>query len=244
MRIFGLIGLSLAHSFSRQYFIQKFRSEGLDDCSYLNFELDSITRFPGLLETNKDLCGLNVTIPYKQQVIPYLDTCSDVVNAMGACNCIKISGGKTTGYNTDVAGFKQSFIPGLKSWHKKALVLGSGGASKAVTYALDDLGISYRIVSRHAGENNFTYSELDEKVLEEYKLLINTTPLGTFPKVDELPPIPYHLITKQHYLFDLVYNPAKTKFLEEGEKRGAQVCNGERMLEIQAEESWKIWNGL
>jgi shikimate dehydrogenase len=241
MRMFGLVGLSLVHSFSKEYFTRKFKAEGLHDCIYRNFELNSIDEFASLLQ-NKELCGLNVTIPYKQKVIPYLDTCTDVVKQIGACNCIKISGEKTTGYNTDVPGFRNSISMELKPWHTKALVLGTGGASKAVCYALTELGIEFKIVSRSSLKNDFTYSQLDKSIIEEYRILINTTPLGTFPNVEECPPLPYHLLTNKHFLFDLVYNPSRTKFLQEGEKRGTQISNGEKMLILQAEESWRIWN--
>jgi shikimate dehydrogenase len=242
MREFGLIGLSLQHSFSQRYFTEKFLRERITDAVYSNYELASIDLLPVLVREKSGLHGLNVTIPYKEQVLPYIDHLTDLVEKTGACNCIKISADKTTGYNTDVPAFMDALKPLLKSHHKKALVLGSGGASKAVRFALEQLAIEYRIVSRKQTENGLGYEDLNESILQEYKIIINTTPLGQFPNVDDDPPIPYDMIGKQHLFFDLIYNPPKTKFLAEAEKRGAAISNGQSMLVMQAEESWKIWN--
>ena len=242
MRRFGLIGKTLKHSFSKNYFTEKFKEQQIRDCTYELFELPAITELPALLQQYPDLEGINVTIPYKEEVIPFLDEKSDVVAAIHACNCIKRVDGKLYGDNTDVTGFRRSLEPKLKASHQKALILGTGGAAKAVKYALSEIGIAYATVSRRKDADNFGYEDLDEDILREYHLLINTTPLGMFPNVDDDPPIPYAYLTPQHFLFDLVYNPSKTKFLREGEKKGAQIANGHEMLVIQAEESWRIWN--
>jgi len=242
MRRFGLIGKTLKHSFSENYFTQKFKDNSIVDCRYEIFELPSIDELPSLLNTYADIKGLNVTIPYKEQVIPFLNEKSDVVEHIQACNCINVINGKLHGFNTDVIGFKKSFQPKLKLHHKKALVLGSGGSAKAVKYALSDLGIEYRVVSRRKGFDDLGYEDVDDVILEQYTVIINTTPLGMFPNVNDDPPIPYEYITSRHFLFDLIYNPEKTKFLQRGEKQGAQISNGHEMLVTQAEESWKIWN--
>lgn len=242
MKRYGLLGRTLKHSFSKDYFTKKFAAEGVNDAVYDNFELPHIEGFPLLLRENPQLKGVNVTIPYKEEVLPYLTEQTGVVTAIGACNCIKIDGDKLTGYNTDAVGFRRSLEPQLKPHHQKALVLGTGGASKAICYALAQLGISYRLVSRNPKSDQWRYEDLTEEVLSNYNLIINTTPVGTYPAVDDAPPLPYQFLTSKHFLFDLVYNPAKTKFLAEGEKRGAQICNGHQMLIEQAEESWRIWS--
>jgi shikimate dehydrogenase len=242
MREFGLIGLSLQHSFSQRYFTEKFFREGISDAVYANYELSTIELLPVLVKQNKRLRGLNVTIPYKEQVLPYIDHLTTLVETIGACNCIKIDGEETTGYNTDVPAFKNALQPLLKPQHKKALVLGSGGASKAVRFALEELSIDYTIVSRKQLEDGLGYEDIDETVLREHKIVINTTPLGQYPNIDDDPPLPYDMVGKEHLFFDLIYNPPKTKFLSEAEKRGATITNGQAMLVMQAEESWKIWN--
>jgi len=242
MRRFGLIGKTLKHSFSKEYFTQKFKANTISDCVYESFELQSIHQLPALISGHLDLKGLNVTIPYKEEVIGFLDEKSEVVAAIGACNCIKIVDGKLHGFNTDVIGFKNSLGPKLKPHHKKALILGSGGAAKAVQYALKELGIDYLVVSRRKQLNGLGYEDVDDEILSVYTLIINTTPLGMFPNVNDEPPIPYEYLTPQHFLFDLIYNPAKTKFLQYGEEHGAQIANGHEMLILQAEESWRIWN--
>jgi shikimate dehydrogenase len=245
MRKFGLIGYPLTHSFSERYFTEKFVREGVRDCSYTAWSLSAIADLPSLL-TDPELCGLNVTIPYKQQVLPYLTIQNEVVRAIGACNCIKILGGKLEGHNTDVIGFEQSLIKKLQPHHTQALVLGTGGAAKAVGYVLEKLGIGYRFVSRKVGragaDENLSYEEVDGPLLLSHTLLINTTPMGMYPKVEEAPPLPYEALSPRHYLFDLVYNPERTLFLQKGEQRGATVENGYEMLILQAEESWRIWN--
>jgi shikimate dehydrogenase len=244
MRRYGLIGYPLTHSFSQRYFSEKFDREGITDCSYSNFSLREIGELSAVL-AEPGLWGLNVTIPYKQQVIPFLHSLSPVVEEIGACNCIRIVDGVLTGYNTDVAGFEQSLIPLLRPHQRRALVLGTGGASKAVEYVLRKLGIGYRLVSRHPrpGTGDLAYPDVDATVLAEAMLIINTTPVGMYPHVDECPPLPYEALTPGHYLYDLVYNPERTLFLKRGAAAGAAVENGHEMLVLQAEESWRIWNG-
>lgn len=242
MRLFGLIGYPLTHSFSGKYFAEKFKREGLSEHRYDLFSIPTIGELQDILDQHPDLCGLNVTIPYKEQVLPFLDEIDDVVTEIQACNCIKISNGKLKGFNTDVTGFEISLKEQLKPHHKKALILGTGGASKAVEFVLRKLGIGFKYVSRKKTPNNFSYSELDADIISYYQLIINTTPVGTYPAVNEAPDIPYESLTTQHYLFDLVYNPAKTLFLQKGEEKGAVIKNGYDMLLIQADESWRIWN--
>jgi shikimate dehydrogenase len=242
MKRFGLIGKTLKHSFSKNYFTQKFAEQHITDCSYENFELQSIKELPALIQNYPEIKGLNITIPYKEEILPFLNQKNEIVEGIGACNCIKIEAGKTYGYNTDVIGFKNSLQPYLLPHHKCALVLGSGGASKAVQYALKELNINYLIVSRHKKFNQVGYEDLGKDVIEGHQLIINTTPLGMHPNVQDDPPIPYEYISSQHLLYDLIYNPPKTKFLEKGEQQGAKIINGNEMLIIQAEESWKIWN--
>ena len=242
MRLFGLIGYPLSHSFSKQYFTKKFEQEEITECRYDLFPLKTINELPVLIRSNPDLEGLNVTIPYKKQVLSFLDD-SCIPDGLDACNCINIAGGKLIGYNTDVTGFEKSLQPMLKSFHKKALVLGNGGATEAVVHVLRKLRIEFDIVSRkkHNG-SAFVYKDVDKKLLEESSIIINTTPLGMYPDTDTSPDIPYRFISDKHLLYDLVYNPAKTLFLQKGEERGATIKNGEEMLKLQAEESWRIWN--
>ncbi|HLZ85808.1 MAG TPA: shikimate dehydrogenase [Puia sp.] len=242
MRRYGLIGYPLTHSFSQKYFTDKFEREGIKDCVYTNFPISSIEELPGLLKDGS-LCGLNVTIPYKQVVLPYLHGKSEVVEAIGACNCIRIDAGRLVGHNTDVVGFEQSLLPKLGSHHRRALVLGTGGASKAVEYVLGKLGIAYRLVTRRPrpGTDDLSYEEVDAALMASHTLIVNTTPLGMYPHVEECPSLPYEALGPGHYLFDLIYNPARTLFLRNGEARGAVVENGHEMLLLQAEESWRIW---
>lgn len=242
MTKYGLIGYPLSHSFSKKYFTEKFKRESIQDHAYELFPIEKIDHLSALLTTEKSLKGLNVTIPYKEQVIPFLDEQSDVVKAIQACNCICIRDGRLIGHNTDVIGFEKTLERHLLDSHKRALVLGTGGAAKAVHYVLRNKNIEYLEVSRTKGEGNITYNELDEAIMASHTLIVNTTPLGMYPNVDEAPSIPYHLLNEQYYLYDLVYNPAKTKFLAEGECRGALIENGADMLVIQAEASWDIWN--
>jgi shikimate dehydrogenase len=242
MRKFGLIGYPLTHSFSQRYFTEKFEREGIDDCVYTNFSIPSIAFLPAVLD-DAELRGLNVTIPYKKDAIDFLDVLSPVVEAIGACNCIKIEGGRRFGFNTDVVGFEQSLVKKLAGHHRKALILGTGGAAKAVEWVLRRLGIEFLSVSRVAGPGAIGYANVDAALLGTHELIVNTTPLGMYPNVDECPPLPYEALTSRHYLFDLVYNPDRTLFLQKGEARGTVVENGNEMLELQAEESWRIWNG-
>lgn len=241
MNLYGLIGFPLSHSFSQRYFTEKFLREGIPDCRYELFPMEQLDEFPALWNNHADLKGLNVTIPYKEKVIPYLSLLSEVVQKTGACNCIKKTSKGLVGYNTDVIGFEQVLLRNLKPKHRKALVLGTGGAAKAVQYVLHKNGIEVTEVSRQVGPGKLTYSELDEQVMQEHLLIINTTPLGMYPQTDSAPDIPYDLLTGDHFLFDLVYNPAKTLFLERGEANGSFIQNGADMLAIQAEESWRIW---
>jgi shikimate dehydrogenase len=242
---YGLIGKTLSHSFSKKYFEDKFRRENID-AVYENFELDDISQVEDLFLAHPNLCGLNVTIPYKEQIIPYLDEINEQAKKIGAVNTIYIDKetGKKKGYNTDVYGFKQSLKPFLENQHQRALILGTGGVSKAVEYVLNELGIITAFVSRTPqGENHFGYDELNENILASFLLIVNTTPLGTFPNVEEKSPLNYSAITSNHLLYDLVYNPAETAFLKEGKKRGALIINGEQMLKLQAEKAWGIWGG-
>mgnify|MGYP002652653085 CR=1 FL=1 len=242
MRQFGLIGRTLRHSFSQAYFTQKFETLGLADCQYELFELADIVELPALLAAHPQLEGLNVTVPYKEQVLPYLSELAPSAARVGAVNVIeRRPDGRLIGYNTDYIGFRESlrhFYP----LHNAALVLGQGGAAKAITAALRDLGIPYRFVTRKPLHDNLTYDDLTPRILAQYSLIINTTPLGTFPNVDECPPLPYEALTPQHYLYDVVYNPAETLFMARGRAAGAQVKNGLEMLRLQAEASWEIWN--
>lgn len=244
MKIYGLIGRSLGHSFSEKYFSKKFEEENIFDCQYRNFELKDLKSEIPELKENPALFGLNVTIPYKTDILSFLDAASPEVNEIAACNCIKIKNGKWKGFNTDIAGFEKSFVPHLKTSHKKALILGTGGASKAVAFVLKKRGIDFLKVSRRKSESPIviSYDEISADLMSEYQIVINTSPLGTFPGVNEFPALPYSSVTDQHYFFDLVYNPPKTLFLSFAEKQGATIENGSQMLSIQAEESWKIWN--
>ncbi len=247
MRTFGLIGKKLAHSFSPQYFRQKFSNEKINDAKYQLYPLDNIHEFHLLIKNNPDIAGLNVTIPYKTDIIPLLDSLSHAAKEIGAVNTIKIESSGTglqlIGHNTDYLGFTESIKPHLKSDHIKALVLGTGGSSKAVQFGLKQLNIDFLMVSRNPqNENQMNYSMLSKEILNEYKIIINTTPLGMFPDVEQKPDIDYSFLTPQHLLYDLIYNPDKTMFLKEGEKNGCQIKNGLEMLQIQAEYSWEIWN--
>ena len=242
IKSYGLIGYPLSHSFSKKYFTEKFQRESISDHVYELFPIESISLLPEILSSNPTLAGLNVTIPYKEQVVEYLHTCTAVVEEIGACNCIKIGDGKLTGYNTDVIGFVKSLESKLNATHKKALVLGTGGAAKAVHYALKQKGIEFLQVSRKKSSETICYEDVDQRLLLEYTLIVNTTPLGMYPEIENAPAIPYQFLGPEHYLFDLVYNPSMTTFLSEGKKRGAQTENGADMLVIQAEASWEIWN--
>lgn len=243
MRQFGLIGYPLSHSFSKKYFTEKFEKEGLTGCSYENFPIPSIGDLPAVLQQQPALEGINVTIPYKEQVIPFLSGATAVVKEIKACNCIQVRDGQLYGHNTDVTGFEVSLRERLEPHHRNALILGTGGAAKAVEFVLKKLGLQYRYVSRKAGNETLSYESVTTDVLAAHTLVVNTTPLGMYPDTEALPPLPYQALGSRHYLFDLVYNPSKTLFLQKGEAQGAVIKNGQDMLVIQAEESWKIWNG-
>ena len=245
MRQFGLIGKTLKHSFSKQYFTQKFKDESIEGCQYELFELANIAEFPALIEKHKsNIVGLNVTIPYKKEVIPFLDEMDDNAQAIGAVNTIKVlDNGNLKGFNTDYIGFKQSLQEGWNLEEKKALVLGTGGASEAIKKALSDLSIPFQSVSRQSSGDSITYQDLfnGEWVLS-HEIIINTTPLGTFPKSEEKADLPYSRLTSNHLLYDLVYNPEITAFMQAGLDQDAKVKNGYAMLIGQAEAAWKIWN--
>ena len=248
MSLYGLIGYPLEHSFSPAYFAEKFSREKID-AEYRLFPLASLREFPGLLERYPDLKGLNVTIPYKQKILPFLSQVNQQAQSIGAVNTIAWSHEndpiQTIGFNTDVYGFEQALVPLLESHHRKALILGTGGSSNTVAFVLRQLGIQWMKVSRNASpdsEKIIGYSDVTGPMLQEYHLIINTTPVGMFPGVDEKPDLPYHAIGQDHLLFDLIYNPPVTAFLKEGEKRGAAIKNGYQMLCLQAERSWELWN--
>lgn len=246
MRKFGLIGYPLSHSFSKKYFTSKFENEGIKDCRYDLYEIEDISLLPSIIRENPELEGLNVTIPYKQKVLRYLDSIDPACEEIGAVNCIEIKDGQLKGYNTDYIGFKESLSNWLKGEKPNALVLGTGGASKAVVKALKDLGISCLMVSRNPGNKPdiISYEELSKNktILDQNHLIINTTPLGTYPKTEEMPEINPEYITSMHKVYDLVYNPEKTFLMRSLEARGALIKNGLEMLELQAEAAWKIWN--
>ena len=243
MHSFGLIGFPLGHSFSRNYFREKFEKLGLADYTYENFPLSSINELPQLLSDHPFLEGLNVTIPYKKAVLPFLDERSFLPEGLEACNCIRIRNGRLSGFNTDVIGFENSLRPLLKKGQNAALILGNGGAAVAIVYVLKKLGILPHVVSRKKNNGaDLDYSDLNEHVISEHKLIINTTPLGLYPDTQSMPAIPYQFLGTEHLLYDLIYNPAETLFLRKGKEQGTRIKNGEEMLIIQAEESWKVWN--
>ena len=243
-KILGLIGYPLTHSFSKQYFTEKFEKEGITDYVYRNFELNDIKHFPELLKKYPDIVGLNVTIPYKEKILDFVDELSPEVAAIGAANTLVIHPAtkKITAYNTDIYGFKQSLLPCLKPDHRKALILGTGGAAKAVAYTLRQLNIDAVMVSRYPkNAKQLAYSDLNEKIVKSHLLVVNTTPLGQFPDIEKKPAFPYNFITNRHLFYDLIYNPSKTSFLYYAENKGATICNGLIMLHLQAERAWQIW---
>ncbi|HEY9124920.1 MAG TPA: shikimate dehydrogenase [Bacteroidales bacterium] len=247
MKQFGLIGYPLGHSFSKGYFAEKFKKENITDCIYDNYPIENIGLFKDIINKNTNIVGLNVTIPYKEQVIPFLNEIDIEAKEIGAVNTVKVKRNGNTvilkGFNTDVYGFETSLKPMLEKQHQKALILGTGGASKAIKFILRKLGISYISASiEELKENEIRYSDITPKLISEHLLIINATPLGTFPKVDTCPDIPYNAITSQHVLFDLVYNPDVTLFLKKGRDNGAKTKNGLQMLHLQAERAWQIWN--
>ena len=242
MTLYGLIGRPLTHSFSQRYFREQFEREGDSDSDYLLFPLSRVEVFPELLTVYPTLRGINVTIPYKEKILPYLDELDETARAVGAVNTIRVQAGKLTGYNTDVIGFEQS-LTGLigERQELRALVLGTGGAAKAIHYVLDKLEIPSLSVSRDATRGDLTYEQIDTPTLRAHSLIINTTPLGTYPQVNFAPKLPYEDLTSQHLLFDLVYNPEETLFLKHGKQAGAATRNGYEMLRLQADAAWAIW---
>ena len=240
-KIYGLLGKNIDYSFSKNFFSKKFKNENIN-CKYLNFDIQNISEFKSII-SDKNISGLNVTIPYKEDVIKYIDKISSDAKSIGAVNTIKISNEKLTGYNTDHIGFSKSIekIDGFKKI-ESALILGSGGASKAVQFALEKMNIKYIIVSRSNSIDCINYDQVSEKIIKNHKLIINCTPLGTFPDVDRYPEIDYRFLSPFNILYDLVYNPKQSSFLSKGVKAGCKTKNGLEMLEIQAIESWKIWN--
>ena len=247
-RQLGLIGYPLSHSFSKKYFAEKFEAAGIPDYHYELYPLEKIEDFPLLLKTVPNLVGINVTIPYKQQVMRYLDELDEAAAKVGAVNTIKIEAGRLKGYNTDIYGFEQTLLELLASatspiTELKALILGTGGAAKAVHYVLDKVGIFSQFVSRSAKEGRLTYEELHLPVFKDYQIIVNTTPLGMSPNIHSCPLLPYDAINKDYFLYDLTYNPAQTLFLKKGSQRGAATMNGHQMLILQAEKAWSIWTG-
>ena len=223
MTTFALVGRNIGYSFSQKYFTEKFKREGINDCEYIYFDIQNLNELPALLKSTSNLRGMNVTIPYKREVMKLLTAVDATAQAIGAVNTIKVTPDGLVGYNTDYYGFSKSLSPLLQPQHTHALILGTGGASSAVAYALKN-------------------TELTKEIIENYHLIINCTPLGTFPNINDCPPIPYQYLTPEHLLYDLIYNPSQTTFLHRGEKQGATTCNGQLMLELQAEKAWEIWN--
>ncbi len=239
---FGLLGRNISYSFSRGYFTEKFTKLGLTDHSYVNFDLPKIEDITDVVKNTDELVGFNITIPYKEAIFPYLSEVDAKAKEIGAINVVKVQQNGLKGYNTDVIGFQQSIAPSIKKYHQKALILGTGGASKAVAYALKSLGLDYQFVSRNAGENKWSYSQLDKKIMDSYTVVINCTPLGTYPNIQDKPSIPYHYMSDKHLVYDLIYNPEETSFMKHAKDNGATALNGHQMLKLQAEAAWKIWN--
>ena len=240
---FGLLGSNISYSFSKKYFTEKFSNELFEDTIYENFDIQSLEEFPTILKNNPDLKGMNVTIPYKETIIPYLDTLSEKAYKIGAVNVIRFTKkGNLKGYNSDWYGFMKSLKPLLQPHHRKALILGTGGAAKGVAFALEQLGIFYTYVSREADKTSIDYNKINSTTFENYHIIINCTPVGTSPNTAEFPPIPYEFFTNNHIAFDLIYNPEETAFLKKAKEKGAMIKNGYEMLVFQAEKAWKIWN--
>lgn len=237
---YGIIGYPLGHSFSKGFFTEKFAREGID-AQYLNFEIPDVGMLRDILRENPELRGLNVTLPHKQVVIPLLDDLSEDAREIGAVNVIRIRNGNLKGYNSDIIGFTESIKRLLQPWHTKALVLGTGGASKAICVGLNRLGIRWTYVTRSPHEGMFAYTDLSPAVMADHTVIVNCSPVGMFPKVDAAPAIPYELLTPKHLLFDLVYNPEDTLFMQKGREQGATVKNGLEMLHLQAKASWEFW---
>ncbi|MBI2270551.1 MAG: shikimate dehydrogenase [Bacteroidetes bacterium] len=252
MRTFGLIGYPLSHSFSQKYFTEKFAREKITDAVYKLFPLKSINEFESLINSNPDLLGLNVTIPYKEQIIPFLTELDETAKAVGAVNCVKVTRDERRGtreiflkgFNTDAYGFSQSIKPFLESHHERALILGTGGASKAVEYCLRHIGLdTYKVsrIKKVSDAKQFTYAELNKNSIGSFTLIVNTTPLGMYPNVNDLPPIPYEYLSSRHFLYDLVYNPEETAFIKKGKQAGCVTMNGLNMLHLQADKAWDIF---
>ena len=244
MKRYGLIGYPLSHSFSQRYFTQKFEQEPVLSAIYENYAIADISELSKILDQYKDLCGFNITIPYKKDILSFLSASSAIVKEMGACNCVKIEKGKLIGHNTDVIGFEKSLEPWLRVYHERALILGSGGAAAAVAYVFKKRKIPFQFVSRKKNNTSLEYANLSEEVMMTHQIIVNATPLGMSPKIDEFAPIPYHWMSEKHHCFDLIYNPAETLFLQKAKEAGATTQNGAEMLIIQAEESWRIWNEM
>ena len=243
-KTFGLLGRNISYSFSRGYFTKKFEKLNLENYKYVNFDIQQIKDFPSIINENKNVKGINVTIPYKEEVISFLDKLDDTAKNIGAVNTIKFTKrGNLKGYNSDVVGFENSIKPLLKKHHKKALILGTGGASKAIAFALKKNDIKFKFVSRNPeNKNEISYDSLSQETLQKHTIIINCTPLGTFPNIEKCPNIPYQYLTEKHLLYDLIYNPEVSTFLSKGKEKGASIKNGYEMLQLQAEESWRIWN--
>jgi shikimate dehydrogenase len=243
MKLYGLIGYPLTHSFSKKYFTEKFQKENIADTRYELFEMADAKEVLELVKAQPQLRGLNVTIPHKEAVLPLLDAIDPAAEAIGAVNVIRVKDGKLTGYNSDYYGFLESLRRFLgEATDVKALILGTGGAAKAVKAALHELTIPYKVVSRREENNQLTYTALNENILQEYRLIVNTSPLGMYPNTEACPDIPYQYLTSRHFLYDLVYNPEETLFMKKGQQQGAKVINGLEMLHLQAEKAWEIWN--
>ncbi|MGO1752493.1 MAG: shikimate dehydrogenase family protein [Psychroflexus sp.] len=241
MKNFGLLGRNIDYSFSKPYFEKKFANEGIE-ANYQNFDISDLSELKNILNNNPDLNGLNVTIPYKEEIIKHLDDIDESAKRIGAVNVIKIEKGKTKGYNTDIYGFTKSFFPLIENHHHKALILGSGGASKAIKKALISMGFETQIVSRTAAEGVLTYDDLNAEIMKDHQVIVNCTPLGTHPNIENHPQIPYKYLSHKHLLYDLVYNPPITTFLALGKEHDTKVYNGQKMLEFQAEKAWEIWH--
>lgn len=241
--VYGLIGKKLSHSFSYEYFTKKFQSENLKDCTYELWELDSLDGIKNFFNEKKFVKGFNVTIPYKEEILFYLDELNEEVKMIGACNCVKIVNGQWIGYNTDWWGFLKMIENKLESYHSAAMILGTGGSAKAVSYALEQLKIPNIFVSRKYGlsEKIILYDELKQEHFEQYNIIINTTPVGMYPEVNNFPPIPINFIYENNFVIDIIYNPEKTLLLQKAEEKGAKILNGLEMLYLQAEKSWEIW---
>lgn len=243
MKTFGLVGFPLSHSFSKNYFSKKFELENIENCEYLNFELKDISEITQLVKNNKTLIGFNVTVPYKQTIFPYLHELDETAKKIGAVNTVKISNGKLIGYNTDEYGFRYSLKPFLEIQHQNALIIGDGGSSKAIQHVLNELGIPFTIAVRTiTNKIHISINEINNNIIQHHLLIINTTPVGMYPDINNCIELPYQCITEKHLLYDLIYNPEKTMFLKKGEQQGAQILNGLSMLQLQAEKAWIIWN--